>query len=246
MKRVNKIVLIILLLILAAMLVFIVWAKTPLGPMPEAVAAMQSNLEVEVNVGDWIEFRPTDNVPQSGFIIYPGGRVDPRSYAPIAREIAGQGYLTAIVPMPLNLAVFAPNKAEAVIDSHPEILKWAIGGHSLGGSMAANYAKSKPSEINGLVFWASYPPRNTDLSEMPLSVSSVYGDLDGLIPVDEILASRDQLPTDTIWVDIEGGNHAQFGWYGPQPGDNPAMISREEQTLQVVHATTILLQGIER
>jgi hypothetical protein len=29
-------------------------------------------------------------------------------------------------------------------------------------------------------------------------------------------------------VSIEGGNHAQFGWYGPQEGDNPATISREE------------------
>ena len=73
-------------------------------------------------------------------IFYPGGRVDPRSYAPAARAIAAQGYLAVITPMPLNLAVFTPGRAAQVIAAYPEIHTWAIGGHSLGGAMAANFS----------------------------------------------------------------------------------------------------------
>ena len=41
---------------------------------------------------------------------------------------------------------------------------------------------------------------------------------------------------------IEGGNHAQIGWYGPQPGDGTATISREEhQQAQVINETVQLL-----
>jgi len=38
----------------------------------------------------------------------------------------------------------------------------------------------------------------------------------------------------TQWVAIDGGDHAQFGWYGPQDGDQPATISREAQQAQVL------------
>ena len=37
-------------------------------------------------------------------------------------------------------------------------------------------------------------------------------------------------------MEIEGGNHAQFGNYGPQKGDQPATISAEEQQAQTVAA----------
>jgi hypothetical protein len=57
-------------------------------------------------------------------------------------------------------------------------------------------------------------------------------------------ASRSLLPPDTQWTAIEGGNHAQFGWYGPQPGDNQATITREEQQAQIVAATLQLLQQL--
>jgi hypothetical protein len=37
------------------------------------------------------------------------------------------------------------------------------------------------------------------------------------------------LPSDTIFIGIEGANHAQFGDYGPQKGDVVASISLAEQ-----------------
>jgi len=52
------------------------------------------------------------------------------------------------------------------------------------------------------------------------------------------------LLSDVRWVAIEGGNHGQFGWYGPQSGDNPTAISREAQQAQVVQATLEMLNAM--
>ena len=43
-------------------------------------------------------------------------------------------------------------------------------------------------------------------------------------------------------VEIEGGNHAQFGNYGPQKGDLPATISAEEQQARTVAAIEEFLE----
>ena len=220
---------------------FVVWGSTPPAPMPEALAALQSDPQVQVEQGRWIVFQPADGQPDTGLIFYPGGRVDARAYAPAMRAIAAQGYLAVIVPMPLNLAVFAPDSAAEVMAAYPQVRRWAVGGHSLGGAMAARYAYTHPDTVEGLVLWASYPAASDDLSETPLRVVSIYGTQDGLATGGKIEASRLLLPPDTQWVSIAGGNHAQFGWYGPQRGDNEAGISRADQQAQIVEATLQLL-----
>lgn len=241
MKLFKWILVIIFIAVLIGAAAFIIWAETPLGPMPEALAALESDDEVAVSVGEYITFEPADKQPVTGFIFYPGGRVDPRSYAPAAREIARQGYLAVIVEMPLNLAVFGSDRASQVIASHPEIDYWSIGGHSLGGSMAASFAAEPANAIDGLALWASYPPSTTDLSQLQLDAVSITASQDGLVDPEDIKTSAALLPADTTWVMVEGGNHAQFGWYGDQRGDNPASISRTEQQSQVVQATIELL-----
>jgi predicted alpha/beta-hydrolase family hydrolase len=225
-----------LLLVLAG---FTIWAYTPLGPMPEALAAMSSDSQVQVEIGPWITFRPTGSQPGTGLILYPGGRVDYRSYAPLAREIARQGYTVVIVPMPFNLAVFGAGRAGDVIAAHPEIQHWAIGGHSLGGAMAANYVYSHPDAVSGLALMAAYPAGNNSLADRNPDVVSIYGTQDGA--VDQLKAAQSLLPPETKWMAIEGGNHAGFGWYGPQPGDGTASISREEQQAVTVDAVVALL-----
>ena len=244
-KGFNKKWLWLLLLIpLLAVSGFVIWAETGPGPMPEAQAALQSNAQVQVTTSPWLTFQPTDGQATTGLIFYPGGRVDPGAYAPAAQAIAEQGYLVVIVPMPLNLAVLSPERGQAVMDAHPEIQKWAVGGHSLGGAMAANFAHGHPEEVQGLVLWAAYPASSDDLSTSNLQVVSIYATQDGLATGDKIEASRALLPANTKWVKIEGGNHAQFGWYGPQSGDNPASISREQQQQEVIAATLDLLKSL--
>ena len=220
---------------------FLVWASTPLGPMPEAVAALQSGPDVRVETGQWLVFRPAGPAPTAGYILYPGGRVDARSYAPPARAIARAGYLAVIVPMPLNLAVLGADRADGVIAAFPAVRVWAVGGHSLGGAMAARYANRHRTAVRALDLWAAYPAEREDLNASGLRVLSQFGTRDGVAAPAAVVAARPRLPPGADFRAIEGGNHAQFGSYGPQPGDGTATISREAQQAQVVAATVGLL-----
>lgn len=225
---------------------FVAWGLTPLGPTNEALAAMESDAVVTVvNQGGFVTFTPAASTPVSGFILYPGGHVDYRSYAPVAREIASRGYLVSIVEMPLSLAVFGVNSADEVIAAYPDIYSWVIGGHSLGGSMAASYATKHPTEVQGLVFWASYPGSSDDLSSSGLKGLSTYGSNDLVLTMDTFNATLPTLPPGTIIQVIEGGNHAQFGNYGPQPGDGTATISSADQQQQAADLTVRILQAVE-
>ena len=219
------------------------WVLDVSRPLPDAIAALGSDGQVRVEQGRWLVFAPGSRVPGTGLIFYPGAKVDPRAYAVTARSIAEQGYLVVIVPMPLNLAVFAPNRARDVIGAYPDIQHWAVGGHSLGGAMAARFASRQSGEVEGLVLWAAYPA--DDLSQRELQAVSISGTRDGLATEADIAASKALLPAATRWVPILGGNHAQFGSYGPQAGDSPATIDIKVQQAQVVVATSALLADLQ-
>jgi hypothetical protein len=244
MKWIKRLWWVVPALLILAGVAFFLWASAAAKPMPEALAALESDASVQVETDPWLVFQPVDSDPTAGLILYPGGRVDPRAYAPAARALAEESYLVVIVPMPLNLAVFAPGRAAEVMAAFPDIEHWAVGGHSLGGAMAANFAHTHGEAVRGLVLWAAYPAGGDDLSGTRLAVSSISGTLDGLATPGKIEASRPLLPPDTQWTALEGGNHAQFGWYGPQSGDNEATISREDQQAQIVQATRQLLQQL--
>ena len=239
MTRPNRRSLLWLLAIVPAVLLlaFVVWASVPARPMPEAIEALASSERVDVGFADWWSFTPTEVVPTSGLIIYPGARVDSRAYAPLAHRIAAEGNLVVIVPMPLNLAFFGADRASEVIAAYPQIEHWVMGGHSLGGAFAAEYVGKHPDRIDGLVLWAAYPAGANDLSGYSGVVFSIYGTDDGLATKDEVTAAEPQLPPQTMWISIGGGNHAQFGSYGEQSGDNIASISRASQHAQIVSAT---------
>ena len=231
------------LVLLLAMGGFVIWASQAATPMPQAWAALQSDQAVTVADEQWLTFAPVTDAPTQGLIFYPGGKVDPRAYAPAAHGLAQEGFLVVIVPMPLNLAVLAPGRAADVIAAHGEIDDWSIAGHSLGGSMAANFVRKNPAAVDRVIFWAAYPADGDSMAtRTELIVGSIYGTLDGLATPEKIDASRPLLPATTEFVPIDGGNHAQFGWYGDQDGDNAATISREEQQAQIIAATLALLR----
>lgn len=176
-------------------------------------------------------------------MFYPGGKVEPAGYARSAQAIAAEGFLVVVPPMPLNLAVLAPDVAAEVIERYPEVDRWAVGGHSLGGAMAGRFAASHPDVIRGLVLWAAFPDGDLG-SDAEMSAVTVFGTLDsGRERFDsaETLAS---LPEPTRVVVIEGGNHEQMGDYTGQPGDPPARIPRDEQQAMARAATVELLRGI--
>jgi hypothetical protein len=233
------------LLVLAGLIVLgvaIAWLASPQPTLPEAQAALRSDGAVAVSdAGGRLTFAPLE-APSTGLVIYPGGRVPGLAYAPLARAIAERGYLVVIAPMPLNLAVLDAGVAGAIMADHPQIGRWAIGGHSLGGAMAAQYAADHADTIDGLVLWGAYSA--VDLSATDLEVLVAYGSLDtgseGFTSPDSLA----RLPADATVIEIVGGNHANFGWYTGQPNDPPAAISREEQQRQAVEATVELLRQI--
>ena len=240
----KRILLVLLVAIVALIIGFIVWANNALQPMPEALAALQSDANVQVSeTNGWYVFTPTAAKPTTGLIFYPGGKVDARAYAPQMHAIAAEGYLTVITPMPLYLAIFGINKADDVVKAYPDIQHWGIAGHSLGGSMAAQYISSS-TKVKGLAFWASYPA--VDLSKADIKAVSIYGTSDGVAKQESVLGGEKLLPANTPFVAIQGGDHSGFGWYGMQPGDNPATISREDQNAQTVKATVDMLASLSQ
>lgn len=217
---------------------------------PEALDALNSDEDVVVSQPageDWLVFTPAGETPTTGFIIYPGGFVDPEAYTPVARGIAEQGFLVVIDPMPLGLGVLGIEGADSIIAAMPQISAWGIGGHSLGGAMAAEYTARNPESIDALALWAAYPAKNTDLSGLDLEAVSIYGDADGVASMSDVGDGATRLPEETNFVLIPGGNHTQFGAYGDslQRGDSPATIGRDEQKNIIVANTAAMLSSIE-
>ena len=240
----KRVLLGLLIVTVISALGFILWATNAAQPTETALQALISDSQVTVTqYVDFITFEPAAQRTTTGFIFYPGGRVDYRAYAPVLRKIAGQGYFVAVVKVNLNLAFFDVNAADTVIAKYPQIERWGIGGHSLGGVAAAVYTKDHPDTIRAIAFWASYPADDS-LKYSNIVVVSVYGSKDGLSTGDKIEESRVLLPAHTRYVFIEGGNHGPFGSYGIQAGDNDATISPEEQWTQVAEATVRLLASL--
>ena len=234
---------IVLLVVVGLLLVGGAWYVQPQPLLPEAEASLASTPAVTFTETDaGLEWAPADDAYDTGLIVYPGGKVPAAAYGPLAQRIADAGHLVVITPMPLNLAVLGIGKADEVIEAHPEVETWAIAGHSLGGSMAAQYVSGNPGAIDGLAFWASYAA--TDLSALDLDVLSTWGSLDAGAARMSGPEARAFVPTDAVFIEIPGGNHEQMGWYTGQPNDPPATISREDQQAQVAASTVAMLEGL--
>jgi len=166
-----------------------------------------------------------DENSEIGLIFYPGGKVEALSYLPLLRRVADGGAFAVLCEMPLNLAILDLNAADRVIARFPRVGRWVVGGHSLGGSMAAQYAANNPDRVCGLVLLAAYAP-----SAIPEGIPalSVYGSEDGVMNRERYAAALEFLP-EFDEVVIPGGNHAGFGDYGPQSGDGEAAVPPEAQ-----------------
>lgn len=142
-------------------------------------------------------------------------------------RIAEQGIQCVLVKMPFNLAVLDISAADGIAAEFPEISSWYIGGHSLGGTMAASCAARHTGEFSGMILLASYS--TADISGSGLKVLSMYGTRDGVLNMDSYQKNRPNLPADADEIVINGGNHAGFGSYGVQSGDGTADITAAEQ-----------------
>jgi len=221
----------------------LVWLSIPQPLLPEAEAALASTPTVTFSdEGDWLAYTPTDRASDAGVVLYPGAKVTAEAYGPTAQAIADAGYAAFVVKMPLNLAFLGQDRADEVRAANPAIVTWAIWGHSLGGAFAASHVLARPGVYAGLALCGSYP--NGDLSGQPMLAVSIYGTLDNGAERITSPETRAELPADTTFVAIEGGNHEGCGWYTGQPDDPPATIPRAEQQADIVEATVTLLDRI--
>ena len=144
--------------------------------------------------------------------------------------LAAEEIFCVLVEMPFHLAVFDVNAADGIREQYPEIEDWYLGGHSLGGSMAAAYLADHADDFEGLILLGSYS--TADLSDTELKVLSVYGSEDGVLNRENYEENRGNLPDDFTEIVIDGGCHAYFGMYGAQEGDGVPRITNTKQILQ--------------
>lgn len=167
----------------------------------------------------------------SALIFYPGGKVEAAAYYPLLSQFAENGITCVLVKMPFHLAFFDSSAADRVFDTLPDIQNWYIGGHSLGGAMASKYMSEQPDRLKGLILLGAYV-----YGDVPTSKAlTIYGTKDGILSKEKIKESDLQLP-------LLGGNHAYFGNYGNQKGDEEADISREEQQQKTAEAVEEFIQ----
>jgi len=213
-------------------------------PAPEAVAALSSDERVTVEDGQYVVFRPTGGTPTTGVVFYPGAACDPRGYAPVLRRVAERGYLVVSVPMPLDMAIFAPGRADEVRAAFPEVQRWVIAGHSMGGAMAAHYAHQHPDDLAGLILWDSRPAGSDTLVELKYPVWHIHRATAEGRPPEKLEKYRNLFPATSTWVPIPGGIHMYFGSFlgGAYKEQWTPTISRKaQQDLAVTGTLNALL-----
>lgn len=232
-----------LMLVLALLVVSTAWLR-PYPATAEARDVATGTTDVTVT-SDATTLTLTPMTAQAdasgaGLIFQPGARVDPRAYLPLLARIAEQGHLVVVVKQPLDVGLLAIGAPGAIVERHPEVATWVVGGHSLGGVAAGQYAARSPSRVTGLLLWASYPLDSLS-QRTDLAVTSISGTEDTFTTPSDIEASRAKLPSGATVVAVEGGVHSFFGDYGMQPGDGTPTISREVAQDEIVAASLTLL-----
>ena len=195
-----------------------------------------------------IELIPDDAGPV-GVLFQPGARVDARAYAAVLRPLAEAGYPVVIAQQPFGIGFLALGALDEARAAHPEVQSWVLAGHSLGGTVAALLAdgadSGEPGSAGGLLLFASYPASDMRTS-LGVPAASISGSQDGLSTPAKIEESRGLLPPSTVFTIIEGASHAQFGDYGPQPGDGIPTISDAAAREAISDAALTFLGGVTR
>lgn len=218
--------------------VMLLWvASGSYKTQPEADKYLKSSGEVTVReLSDALFFDGPGT--EKALIFYPGALVEHTAYAPIMYELAKEGVDCFIVQMPCNLAIFGSKKAAKILKDYG-YAEWYIGGHSLGGVMASNFAMKNADTFKGILLLASYPA--TDLSKTDLKILSLYGSEDKVLSSEKFTEAQTLMPKDYTEIRIDGGNHAGFGCYGAQKGDGEASISQLSQWETTVKSALIWL-----
>jgi hypothetical protein len=227
-----------------SLLVWMAWGFQAVD-LPTGVLSSNSIVRV-VDTGTAIRFQPRANRRDTGVIFLPGGLVDPDAYAPLMKNIAAYGHSAQLLRLPWRCACVESQVTElfanikAVIDANRDT-RWFLAGHSRGAMLATRFARESQTEIAGLILLGTTHPRDFDLSATPLKVTKLIGTRDGIATPAATRQNAKLLPASTVWVEIEGGNHVQFGYYRHQLLDGTATITRQQQQAAVLKAIRLAL-----
>ena len=227
-----------------SLLIAIIFSAVSCSYLPTEITDI-TGISIEEQA-DYIMLTPeVASTNKAGIIFYPGGLVDPHAYIAAFQDLViAEGRTMVIVKATSNLAILNTGKGSAILDRFPAISRWVIGGHSLGGSVACIDISSNALTFDGLFLLASYSV--DDLSETEIPVISITGSTDEILDLENFNDNKVNLPQEiivnntsqilgsstagnTIYYEIDGGNHAQFGSYGEQNGDGTATIDSEVQ-----------------
>ena len=199
-----------------------------------ALQAMKSDeIRIERTDYGWYFDGPSET---DALVFYPGAKVEETAYAPLLSRLTENGIDVCLVKMPFRLAIFGLNAAERVMKEHASD-RWYIGGHSLGGAMSAVFAEKH--DLDGVILLAAYP---TGPVEEPILL--LRGSEDGVLNLDRV-SSASEFGDVKEYV-LDGGNHAQFGNYGPQKGDGVPAITVEEQQEETVRLILEWMENTEK
>lgn len=245
-RRLRRAALIVLVAVAVALAGFLTWTQVCYHAGDESrfmvTTGMATSDGVTVSVRDEGScIAVGDESSEHGLVLYPGAKVEAAAYVPLAAKLARRGVLCVIAKMPLNIAVLNLDAAGELIETHPSVAHWWVGGHSLGGAIAALWAESHADEIEGVALLASYGSER--LVESGLDIVAVCGTRDGVINRDALGRFTALLPTSSVHA-VEGGNHAGFGDYGSQANDGRAGITPDEQQEQAAEAIACAM-GLE-
>jgi len=231
---------------------FVLWSLVAYRANAEGRAAARpdSTVSVERAEGIW-RFQPRTVRESAVLVFFPGGLVDPRAYAPLARSAAQGGHDVLVIELPRRGAFGGADSPELhqriarALSSIHEDRPVVVGGHSRGAVVASTYAANAP-RLAGVVLIGTSHPRDMDLSGLAVPVTKIVGTRDGLATPDEVDRNAHLLPAHTRWVWLEGGNHSQFGWYGFQPMDRRPRIAAAEQRAVMNREVLDLLHAVGR
>lgn len=220
---------------------FLIWSSVGVmkaDPVPLDAVRADPAITIVENP-EAVVMSPTDATPVRGLVFLPGAKVTAESYlSKLSGLVAQDGIVVVITKPTLNLAFFDLRPLTAFTDLAPDVHEWFVGGHSLGGVKACQFA-GEP-EVAGLILFGSYCAN--DLSGSDLPALSIGGSEDGLSTPAKIEDAAVRLPADAQFVQIEGANHARFGDYGVQSGDGTATISSDEMRSQLTDDVSAFLE----
>ncbi|MGE8055841.1 alpha/beta hydrolase [Bacillus mycoides] len=226
MKKWIKIVMYSVLgILLVGSIIFFAWSQFTYKPNKEALSLVDYKKDEDNMVFGQKEAK-------IGIVFFQGAKVEVESYGYLGEGLANNGHFVVMPKLPLNLAILGTNVVDSIIEKYPKIQKWYVAGHSMGGAMISRYDFRHEEKINGIILLASYPADDFSTGNIPML--SIYGEVDGLATVEKIENSKKLMSKNTAMHMIKGGNHANFGMYGEQKGDNASLITSKAQRDETV------------